>query len=146
VLTQKAMIQKTQDLLKQFGLRQTDCREAVLKIFIVSEYAVSNADIEQEIAQNYDRVTVYRTLRTFLDKGIIHKVLDDASNPKYALCKDACTQHDHHHQHVHFKCDTCGHTLCLEKVSIPTIELPQGYQFVEANLLVNGICNQCSEN
>src|SRR3954468_7203906 len=91
-------------LLKDFSLRSTPSRQEILLLFLNKEYALSHGDIEREISNTLDRVTVYRTLKTFLDKGLIHKVLDDEGSLKYALCKEACSLTDHHHNHVHFKC------------------------------------------
>ncbi|NJM24502.1 MAG: transcriptional repressor [Bacteroidia bacterium] len=129
-------------LLKDFDLRTTPTRQAILHLFLDTEYALSHSDIEKAIADNLDRVTVYRTLRTFLDRGLIHKVLDDAGALKYALCKEACSTAGHHHDHVHFKCTVCGQTSCLN-ISIPTVLLPKGYRPAEVNLLIQGVCDQC---
>ena len=130
-------------ILKDFDLKKTLSRSAILKLFINRPHALSYSDIEDEVAQNFDRVTVYRTLKTFLDKGVIHKVLDDSGSLKYALCKEACNHHVHHHEHVHFKCTKCGQTNCLDGVNIPGIRLPQGYQAKEVNLLIQGTCAKC---
>src|SRR3954462_8922838 len=95
-------------LLKTFRLRATPSRQEILHLFLNKDYALSHGDIEKEIHNDLDRVTVYRTLKTFLDRGLIHKVLDDEGSLKYALCNDACTNtHGHHHDHVHFKCTEC---------------------------------------
>ena len=131
-------------ILQDFKLRVTECRAEVLNIFLSYDYALSNADLETQLNTTFDRVTIYRTLRTFLDKGLIHKVLDDTGNPKYALCKEACNQHEHHHHHVHFKCNQCGQTTCLESLEIPNIKLPEGFIFQESNLLINGVCVVCN--
>jgi Fur family ferric uptake transcriptional regulator len=136
---------QAEKILKEFHLRNTNCRVDTLAIFIKNPFALSNADIEREIGEVYDRVTVYRTLKTFLDKGLIHKVLDDSGNLKYALCSHACHQEAHNHQHVHFKCIRCGLTNCLDSVEIPAILLPKGYQSLEANLLVQGVCSICNQ-
>ena len=110
------------------------------------EYAQSQGDIEQKLSKQFDRVTIYRTLKSFLGSGIIHKVLDDEGGVKYALCKELCHHtdgHVHQHDHVHFKCLSCGHTTCLEEVEIPKIELPEGYSKQDSNLLIQGICGNC---
>jgi Fur family ferric uptake transcriptional regulator len=130
-------------LLKDFNLRATPNREEILHLFLLKNYALSHGDIEKEIDNSLDRVTVYRTLKTFLDKGLIHKVLDDEGSLKYALCKEACSTIEHHHDHVHFKCVKCGQTNCLN-VEVPSIKLPKGYQVNEVNLLIQGICEHCS--
>lgn len=133
--------------LKSFNLRQTDCREEVLSVLLAHQFALSHGDIEAQLTDKFDRVTVYRTLKTFLDKGLIHKVLDDEGTTKYALCRDTChtADHQHHHDHVHFKCTRCGQTTCLDDVRIPAIALPVGYERLETNLLVQGICAICSK-
>jgi Fur family ferric uptake transcriptional regulator len=130
-------------ILKDYELRTTTSRSAILRLFIKNSFALSYSDIEREIAATFDRVTVYRTLKTFLDKGVIHKVLDDEGSLKYALCSEPCSTHEHHHEHVHFKCTKCGHTNCLEDVTIPIVRLPKGYIAQEVNLLIQGTCNKC---
>ncbi|MBP6386814.1 MAG: transcriptional repressor [Pseudarcicella sp.] len=131
--------------LKAYKLRQTDCRQDVLDFFSEYAHALSHSDIENHLKTKYDRVTLYRTLKTFLDAGLIHKVLDDEGGSKYALCKEACHEHahDHHHDHVHFKCQQCGYTSCLEDIVIPEIKLPIGFKKIESNLLIQGICKSC---
>jgi Fur family transcriptional regulator, ferric uptake regulator len=130
-------------LLKDYHLRSTPTRQEILLLFLKKNFALSFSDIEKQVTDTSDRVTVYRTLKTFLDKGLIHKVLDDEGGLKYALCKEACTTANHHHDHVHFKCVVCGQTSCLE-VDIPNVRLPKGYKVQELNLLIQGICENCS--
>ena len=130
-------------LLRDFNLRATPNCEEILQLFLLKNYALSHSDIEKEIANSLDRVTVYRTLKTFLDKGLIHKVLDDEGSLKYALCKEACNTVEHHHDHVHFKCTKCGQTMCLN-IDVPPLKLPKGYTAIETNLLVQGVCEKCT--
>ena len=138
--------QNTKGILKEFDLRYTACRSEILDLLNQKAVALSHADIEKNVGAAFDRVTVYRTLKTFVEKGLIHKVLDDEGGSKYALCSEACHRSDrhHHHDHVHFKCLECGETSCLEGITIPAISLPKGYIFEEANLLVNGVCKKCN--
>ena len=131
-------------LLKDFRLRTTQTRQEILHLFLRSDYALSHGDIEKEVDSSLDRVTVYRTLKTFLDKGLIHKVLDDEGSLKYALCNEACSVAGHHHNHVHFKCTQWGETNCLTNVEIPSVKLPKGYKAKEINLLIQGVCEACS--
>ncbi len=138
------MIQVSNRLLKTFRLRSTPTRQEILHLFLKKDYALSHSDIESEIADDIDRVTVYRTLKTFFDRGLIHKVLDDGGILKYALCTGSCTQTGHRHEHVHFKCTRCGQTNCLD-VDIPRVRLPKGYVAGEVNLLIQGTCQNCSE-
>lgn len=129
-------------LLKDNNLRLTECRKEVITVFIEQQHAVSQPDLEGMLNQ-YDRVTLYRTLNTFLSKGMIHKVLDDSGLTKYALCAGHCTEHHHADEHVHFKCIKCENTVCIDTISVPPITLPDGFTYLDASFLVRGICKRC---
>lgn len=128
--------------LRAFRLRSTPGRLAIVDLFLSKKCALSYADIEGSLDVTFDRVTVYRTLKTFLNSGLIHKVLDDGGGLKYALCSEACEGLVHNHDHVHFKCIKCGQTSCLS-VAIPEVAIPVGYKIREASLLIRGICQKC---
>ena len=130
-------------ILQSHKLRITDCRQEIIQEFLDKNIALSHSDLEDSLKQQFDRVTIYRTLKTFLDKDLIHKVLDDSGATKYALCSHGDTAHDHSHEHVHFKCVTCGETTCLEDIILPQIKLPVGFEKKEMSLLVQGICEKC---
>lgn len=131
------------DLLKTHDLRSTNCREEILTLFLRTPHALSQGDIEREFSKTLDRVTIYRTLRTFVEYGVLHKVLDDQGSPKYAPCADSCKTNLHRHDHIHFKCLLCEQTSCLD-IHIPGINLPPGFQANEINLLAQGICDKCT--
>ena len=133
-----------EELLRNHDIRHTDGRMAILLHFDRMGHALSQPDLEKALGDQYDRVTIYRTLTLYLEKGILHKVLDDSGAMKYALCPDTCHAHDHRHEHVHFKCMVCGNTSCIEDIEVPVISLPKGYVLSEANLLLSGTCRECS--
>lgn len=130
-------------LLQSHKLRITDCRLEIIQEFLDKNIALSHSDLEDKLNQQFDRVTIYRTLKTFLDNDLIHKVLDDSGATKYALCTHGEHVHNHSHEHVHFKCEVCGETTCLEDIKLPQIKLPGGFEKKEMNLLVQGICEKC---
>ena len=86
------------DILKKNQLSVTDGRKKILELFLHSDGALAHADIEKNTGENFDRVTVYRTLQTFVDKGIIHVIPTTDNSILYALCKDNCeiTPYGHH--------------------------------------------------
>jgi Fur family ferric uptake transcriptional regulator len=137
------MEQNANQILSNFKLRVTPVRMHILALFLESDFAISHTDIDQEINASLDRITVYRTLKTFLKKGLIHQVPDDRGIMKYALCSEACSPASHSHDHVHFKCLKCGQTNCLN-ISIPSIKLPQGYASNDTTVLIQGVCKHCS--
>jgi Fur family transcriptional regulator, ferric uptake regulator len=139
------MAQNPTQILQEHKLRITDCRKEVLKIFLKMQAALSHADLEEKLNADFDRVTIYRTLKTFLESDLIHKVLDDSGATKYALCSHShAGGHSHDHEHVHFKCEKCGKTICIDEVQLPKIVLPAGYINKEVSLLVQGICDKCN--
>ena len=130
-------------ILKGSLLSVTASRKAILDVFLTSDNALSHQDVESR-AKQFDRVTIYRTLQTFLEKGIIHNIPSTDNITRYALCNEACIVSGHHHDnHVHFKCDSCGKTVCLDEVTIPKVQLPKGYTMKEINMVVNGVCKTC---
>lgn len=141
-----AILKKSDAILKNSTLSVTASRKKILDIFLSSENALSHQDIETECSEQFDRVTIYRTLQTFLDKGIIHNIPTTDNATKYAVCNDMCITTGHHHDnHVHFLCNSCGKTLCLDDVNIPAVKLPTGYSTQEINMVVKGICTSCKK-
>jgi Fur family transcriptional regulator, ferric uptake regulator len=136
-------VSKTLEILKKNQLSVTAGREKILELFINSRGALAHADIEKNIQAGFDRVTVYRTLQTFVEKGIIHHIPTTDNSIKYALCKDNCEAGHHHDNHVHFICDKCKKTVCLDEITVPPIQLPQGFTPKYAEMVVTGICSDC---
>ena len=82
-------MQKVIELLRRNNLRATPVRKDLLSVFLSAQNALSNQDIEDRLS-DVDRVTLYRTLKSFQEKGIIHRAFDSTDTPKYAACSEAC--------------------------------------------------------
>ena len=130
-------------ILKNNQLSITGSRKKILELFLDSRGALAHGDIEKKIGEKIDRVTVYRTLQVFLEKGIIHTIPTSDNNIRYALCKNDCSQGHHHDNHVHFVCSSCGNTSCLADVVIPAVKLPAGFEAEDYQMVVNGVCKDC---
>ncbi len=130
-------------ILKRNQLSVTDSRSKILELFLLQNGALAHADIEKKSGASFDRVTVYRTLQTFVEKGIIHTIPTADNSVLYALCKDECSEGHHQDHHVHFVCKQCGTTLCLEDITVPVVKLPQGYESTQVEVVVNGVCKDC---
>ena len=77
--------------LQKNELRHTGCREDTLLLFFDEDTALSHGNLEKTLGQKYDRVTIYRTLKTFVEKGILHKVLDEDGLRMHFVKKPAPT-------------------------------------------------------
>jgi len=131
------------ELLKRNNLSITGSRKKILQLFLEQTGALAHGDIEKRAGEKFDRVTVYRTLQTFVDKGIIHIIPTADNSIRYALCKDECSEGHHHDHHVHFVCNLCGNTYCLDDVVTPDIKLPKGYTASQVEVVVEGVCKNC---
>ena len=140
-----AITRQIQQLLKRNQLSITESRSKILELFLQQNGALAHADIEKKSSAGFDRVTVYRTLQTFVEKGIIHTIPTADNSILYALCKDECTEGHHHDHHVHFVCTRCSNTICLDDITVPDIKLPAGYQASQVEVVVNGVCKDCKE-
>jgi len=139
------MGKKISEILKRNQLSVTSGRTKILELFLGHDGALSHSDIEKKAGEKFDRVTVYRTLQAFLEKGLIHSIPTADNSIRYALCKDNCSEGHHHDDHVHFVCQACGNTVCLEDVTVPDIRLPKGFVSQQVEMVVSGVCKSCNE-
>lgn len=139
------MLEEIKDILKRNNLSVTGSREKILSLFLSQEGALAHGDIEKKAGEKFDRVTVYRTLQTFVEKGIIHAIPTADNSIRYALCKDDCSEGHHHDHHIHFVCTNCGNTYCLDDVATPDVRLPKGYVSTHIEVVVDGVCRSCSQ-
>jgi len=137
------MLQDLDKTLQQKGIRPTTMRLLVLDYLLQQSAAVSLSDLETYFYRA-DRVTLYRSLKTFEEKGLVHHIDDGSGAVKYAICPEECSPQEHHDLHVHFFCNQCRETFCLPKSRIPDIPLPDNFKTEEVNLMVKGTCGRCS--
>lgn len=131
-------------ILESKNVRPTAMRILIYKYVAEKKTAVALSDIENAFVKS-DRTTLYRTLKTFKEKGIIHQIDDGTNVSKYALCEASCNCEIHQDLHLHFHCYNCDETVCLTKQEVPHLELPEGYLAMDANLVVKGTCDKCNE-
>jgi len=137
--------ERFEELLVKNGLKRTAARLQVLEILNSRDSATSQPYLEQVMGKDADRVTLYRVLQAFEEKGIIHKVLDSHGTANYAICSHGCTEHKHQDEHVHFDCENCHKIYCLDNVQIPQPNVPDGFKVEKLNLIARGICAQCAQ-
>ncbi len=132
-------------LLKRNKLSITDSRMKILGLFVNGNGALTHGAIEKSIGAGMDRVTIYRTLQSFVDKGLIHTIPTPDNSVSYALCKeDTCTAGHHHDNHVHFICTICKSATCLDHITIPQVHLPEGFTSQQFDMVISGVCNRCN--
>ncbi len=129
--------------LNSKGSKPTAMRMLVLDLLIQQIDAISLSELEEKL-HPADRVTIYRTLKTFEEKGLVHSISDGSTSPKFFPCDEACNHEHLHDLHVHFTCSSCKKTNCISEARIELPKLPEKYYAETMQLLVKGICAACN--
>ena len=133
-----------QERLRAVGLRRTPVRVAVLQILDAAESPLDAPTIVARVSQPNDAVTVYRTLNTFTEKKLVHRMTSD-NGWRYAIGR-ADAEPMHHHPH--FICDDCGEVECVKESANPptllqSLRLNPKYSADYAEITVHGTCEKC---
>ncbi|MFW6257274.1 MAG: Fur family transcriptional regulator [Prolixibacteraceae bacterium] len=121
--------------------KKLNTKDKIKELIYSSGVALAHHEINDMLNKSCDRVTIYRALDKLSEEGIIHKIIDVDGVSKYAACY-GCTQ-KHHHNHVHFSCFKCNTVVCINEVK-PKFELPEGYAVKDMNIMLSGLCPDCS--
>ncbi len=137
-----------EDLLRAHGLRVTPVRCRIVELLHRLPGAMTHQQVLDEfVAQgvDMDRVTVYRTLNSLTDVGILHRITGLDRTFSYALLRPAPAE-AHRDDHPHFVCEQCSHTFCLPEIPLPLAEIhtPKGFTGHYAEVKVFGLCPDCS--
>ena len=138
------MSKELENILIARRISPTAMRLLVLEFLLKQTSAISLPDLEKEF-QYSDRVTLYRTLKTFEKKGLIHNIKDGSEAVKYALCESDCKDGVHYDMHLHFYCTKCKELFCLPNSKLPDVGLPKNFQLSEISLVARGLCDKCSK-
>jgi Fur family ferric uptake transcriptional regulator len=127
--------------LKDRNLRITANRLGVLKEINSFPVAISHSRL-QHVLKSRDRVSLYRTINSLIEGGLIHKVSASGQENYYALCEETCQAEKHQHKHIHFECDSCREIYCLplqQEWSLDT----GNFKLKSFEVLATGICEDC---
>lgn len=80
------MSKEVENMLIAKQITPTPMREMVLEFILKQNTAISLSDLEKEF-QHSDRTTLYRTLKTFEEWGMIHNIKGGIEASKYAYAK-----------------------------------------------------------
>jgi len=129
------------ELLRGRGLKATTQRLRMLSSISAYRDAIPYSELQQSL-KSTDRVTLYRTIETLQKQGIIHKAYVENNETYYALCGTQCSDNDHKHDHIHFKCLGCDTVTCQELDQRIHIELPK-HTIHQVSIQVKGLCEAC---
>ena len=134
----------SQDMISRLeskGIRPTANRILVMKALMGEQNPQSLSNLERKMV-SMDKSSIFRTLTLFLEHDVVHAFEDGRGVLCYELCeeKGAC---DHHDGHIHFYCESCQRSFCMEDIHIPSFELPEGFYPHSISFVIKGECPDC---
>ena len=144
-----AVTERIGELLRSHGLRRMASRIAVLAALEAVDTHLSVAEIAQRLREYLpaeeeppDLATVYRTVTTLVDQGVLHALALEGGVTTYGLADDP---------HHHAVCTQCGSII-----EVPAGQLASalkhaiaGSSFTlseRAGLTLHGLCPQCQQD
>ena len=129
-------------LLEEHNIKPTANRLIVLRTLDGAGRPMSLTELENKIL-TIDKSGIFRTLSLFREQHLVHVIEDGGDGVRYELC------HSHDDDidddlHVHFYCEQCHQTYCLDHIPVPGIDLPECFIMSSVNYMVKGICPHCA--
>jgi Fur family ferric uptake transcriptional regulator len=144
-----AAVERIGELLRARGLRRMPSRIAVLAVLEPVDGHLSVADIHQRIlevtpagTQPPDLATVYRTVTTLVEQGVLHALTVEGGVSTYGLA-----ERPHHHA----VCTNCGTIIEVpaQRLSTALEHAIEGSSFTlsdQAGLTLHGLCPDCQRS
>jgi len=127
--------------MRENNLKQTTRRELVYSVLYHAELPIDVEYIYKVLIQEKINLsTVYRTLESFVDKGIVKKGnLGNASVATYEL-----NRQEHKHHIVCVKCHNIEAILgCPLEQYVQSLKQTSGYEILDHKLEIFGVCPKC---
>ena len=140
---------KTKKVLIDHEIRPTSLRSKLLSAFMSSKKPLAQSEVIQSTLSEMskvDRVTVYRNIKLFLEKGLLHQ----ASTNAYVYCRHNCDEPHGAHNHIILYCNSCSkHKELHSHASIKKFEKWfEAFSFFSPSeqISIQGTCLSCQEN
>ncbi len=130
-------------LLENAGVKATANRISIARELNSATSPLSLNDLADKL-ETIDRSNVFRALTLFREHHLVHVIEDGSDSVKYELCRNHGGE-SHDDLHVHFYCEKCGRTICLEEIHTPQVKLPKEFDQHSINYMIKGICPDCNE-
>ena len=128
-------------LMQEHGVKPTANRILILKTLLQAGRPLSLTEIETAL-ESVDKSIISRTLAAFREHHLLH-TLSGEDYVRYEVCHCADEEEDSD-RHVHFHCEVCGQTFCLEDLPVPAVQLPDGFSVENVEYMAHGVCPACA--
>ena len=137
----KKSVHECKVLLRQVGLKNTVTRIAVLQQLWSQTHPMSHSDFVHTLQQVGDQATIYRTLISFVDRGLARVASTASGIVRYEPVMQGEKEST---IHPHFVCQDCGIVTCLPVSSVITTIDPYWVERLQqAKLQFVGTCAEC---
>lgn len=132
--------------LENHQIKATPMRMLVLEQLTLHTKSLSLNEIE-DLLYPSDRITIYRTLNTFIKNGLVHTIDTKNKGTFYALCSDKCHKDEHYDHHPHFYCERCEKIFCSDnfKMDMKSINSDFKFKITKVEVKISGICEKCNQ-
>lgn len=127
--------------LEAKNIKPTANRILVMKALATADAPLSLSNLEKQMV-TMDKSSIFRVLTLFLEHDVVHAFEDGRGILNYELCEEE-GKCDHHDGHLHFYCEACQRSFCLEDIPIPSFELPTGFSPHSVSFVIKGECPEC---
>jgi len=130
-------------ILKTFGLSITKSRINLLTAFLEIDSPFTITILNRKNL-DFNRITLHRVLKAFVEKGILH-IIPSSDNRIFYKINVPLTKPDELHEgHPHYICSNCRSTLCIETKPLLEIKLPPDYKMKSIEIVINGKSDHCA--
>ena len=105
-------------------------------------HPISLLELEAQL-ETLDKSTISRSLAILLEHHAVHAFEDGSGSMKYEICRSDTDTCFIENRHIHFYCEVCHKTYCMDPIKIPVVQLPEGFIMDTINYTVKGICPAC---
>jgi Fur family ferric uptake transcriptional regulator len=131
-----------EETLTRAGCRVTQQRAVILDAVCAGGGHTTLSDIQARVVKTnpgIDRSTIYRTLKLFVELGIVVSAEAGDDEPSYEVAKAV--------QHHHLICRTCGHEIEIDEADLAPLVSHlagrYGFQVETDHLMLFGMCSAC---
>jgi Fur family ferric uptake transcriptional regulator len=133
---------KNRELLSEAGLRSTSQRQSILDIIRRGQGHLDADEVYRRARKKQPRLslsTVYRTLQTLKELGLVEEVHLDETHHHYEIKAS--------HEHHHLICLGCGKVVefeCPMSVQMQEeVSKEKGFEVVNTEVRMTGYCPEC---
>jgi len=133
-------------IVREKGLKFTKQKESVLQVMLNSDIHLNAWEIHEKLnGESVSIATIYRSLKTFNEAGIIKEININGKN-YYELKMFSGKP-----LHIHFKCRKCSKVIDIDskKVDVEYIKLNRiveqenNIEIFDSNIMFTGLCSSC---